>query len=92
MWVIVFGYGGTAVEVIDDKALGLPPLDMKLAGDLIARTRVARLLEAYRDVPAARETEVALVLVKLSQLSADLPEIRELDINPLLVRDRICDR
>jgi acetyltransferase len=82
--VIVFGYGGTAVEVIDDKALGLPPLDMKLASDLIARTRVARLLRAYRDVPAARETDVALVLVKLAQLAADLPEIHEFDINPLM--------
>jgi acetyltransferase len=82
--VIVFGYGGTAVEVIGDKAVGLPPLDMKLAGELIARTRVARLLRAYRDVPAARETEVALAVVKLAQLAADLPEIRELDINPLL--------
>ena len=82
--VIVFGCGGTAVEVIDDKALALPPLDMKLAGDLLARTRVSRLLEAYRDVPAARKDEVALVLVKLAQLVADLPEIRELDINPLL--------
>jgi acetyltransferase len=82
--VVVFGYGGTAVEVISDKALALPPLDMKLAADLVARTRVARLLKAYRDVPAARETDVALVLVKLAQLAADLPEIRDLDINPLL--------
>ena len=40
--VILFGRGGTAVEVIDDKALALPPLDLKLAADLIARTRVAR--------------------------------------------------
>jgi acetyltransferase len=82
--IIVFGYGGTAAEAIDDKALGLPPLDMNLAADLIARTRVARLLKAYRGVPAARETEVALLLVKLAQLAADLPEIRALDINPLL--------
>ena len=51
--IVVFGTGGTAVEVIDDKAIGLPPLDMKLAQDLIARTRVSRLLRAYRDVPAA---------------------------------------
>ena len=51
--VIVFGRGGTAVEVIDDKALALPPLDLKLARDLIARTRVSRVLKAYRDVPAA---------------------------------------
>jgi len=82
--VIVFGRGGTAVEVINDKALALPPLDLKLAHDLIARTRVSRVLKAYRDVPAARENEVALVLVKLAQLAADLPEVRELDVNPLL--------
>ena len=53
--VIVFGRGGTAVEVINDKALALPPLDIKLARELIARTRVSRLLKAYRDVPAADE-------------------------------------
>jgi acetyltransferase len=82
--VVVFGWGGTAVASIDDKALALPPLDLNLARDLIARTRVARLLRAHRNVPAAREDEVALVLVKLAQLAADVPEIRELDINPLL--------
>ena len=82
--VIVFGRGGTAVEVIDDVALALPPLDLRLAHELIGRTRVSRILKAYRDVPAADERAVALVLVKLAQLAADIPEIRELDINPLL--------
>jgi acetyltransferase len=82
--VIVFGHGGTAVEIIDDKALALPPLDLQLAGDLIARTRVSRLLRAYRDVPAVKPDAVALALVKLAQMAADIPEIRELDINPLL--------
>jgi acetyltransferase len=82
--VIVFGRGGTAVEVINDKALALPPLDINLAKNLIARTRVSRRLAAYRDVPAAKQDEIALVLVKLAQLAADIPEIRELDINPLL--------
>jgi acetyltransferase len=82
--VIVFGHGGIAVEVIDDKAIALPPLDLKLARDLIGRTRVSRLLRAYRRVPAVDETQLALVLVKLAQIAADLPEIRELDINPLL--------
>ena len=82
--VIVFGRGGTAVEVIDDKALALPPLDLRLAHDLISRTRVSRILKAYRDVPAADERAVALVLVKLAQLAADVPQVRELDINPLL--------
>jgi acetyltransferase len=82
--MILFGRGGTAVEVIDDKALALPPLDLKLARDLIARTRVSRLLGPYRDVPAADRDAVALVLVKLTRLAADLPEVREIDVNPLL--------
>ena len=82
--VVVFGRGGTAVEVIDDRALGLPPLDLALAEDLIGRTRVARRLAAYRDVPAADQRAIALTLVKLAQLAADLPQVRELDINPLL--------
>ena len=82
--VIVFGRGGTAVEVIGDKALALPPLDLALARELITRTRVARVLKAYRDVPAADEGAIALLLVKLAQLAADLPELRELDLNPVL--------
>ncbi len=82
--VVVFGRGGTAVEIINDKALALPPLDLKLARDLIERTRVSRLLRAYRDVPAVKQDAVATVLVKLAQMAADIPEIRELDINPLI--------
>lgn len=82
--VIVFGRGGTAVEIINDKALALPPLDLPLARDLIERTRVSRLLRAYRDVPAVKQDAVAMVLVQLAQMAADIPEIRELDINPLL--------
>jgi acetyltransferase len=82
--VIVFGCGGTAVEVINDKALALPPLDLTLARELVARTRVARVLKAYRDVPAADEGAIALMLVKVAQLAADLPEVRELDLNPVL--------
>ena len=75
--VIVFGRGGTAVEVIDDKVLALPPLDLRLAHEMIGRTRVSRILKAYRDVPAADERAVALVLVKLAQLVADVPGIRD---------------
>jgi acetyltransferase len=82
--VIVFGQGGTAVEVISDKALALPPLDLALARSLIARTRVSRILKAYRNVPAADERAIALLLVKLAQLAADFPEIREIDLNPVL--------
>ena len=82
--VIAFGHGGTGVEIIDDKALALPPLDLQLARDMIARTRVARLLGAYRGVPAVEPDAVAMVLVRLAQMAADIGEIRELDINPLL--------
>jgi acetyltransferase len=82
--VVVFGHGGTAVEVIKDKALALPPLDLKLAHELIADTRVSRVLKAYRNMPAADVDAAALVLVKLARLAADLPEIREIDLNPLL--------
>ncbi|MFO1115030.1 MAG: bifunctional acetate--CoA ligase family protein/GNAT family N-acetyltransferase [Beijerinckiaceae bacterium] len=82
--VIVFGRGGKAVEIIEDRALALPPLDLSLAHDMIRRTRVANILEFYRDVPRADVDAVALTLVKLAQLAADVPEVRELDLNPLL--------
>jgi acetyltransferase len=82
--VVVFGRGGTAVEIINDKALALPPLDLQLARSLIERTRVSRLLRGYRDVPAVKQDAVAMVLVEIAQMAADIPEIRELDINPLL--------
>ncbi len=85
--VIVFGHGGVAVEIVKDKAIALPPLDQTRALDLIARTRISRLIDGYRNVPAARRDEVARVLVRLSQLAADIPEILEIDINPLLADD-----
>jgi len=81
---ILFGHGGTAVEILDDKALGLPPLNLKLAHQLISQTRIYKLLQGYRDVAAADLDEIAMVLVRLSQLIVDLPEVEELDINPLL--------
>lgn len=82
--VVVFGRGGTAVEVVNDKALALPPLDLSQARALIARTQVSRLLKAYRDVPAVQLGAVELTLAKLARMAIDLPQIRELDINPLL--------
>jgi acetyltransferase len=79
------GHGGVAAEVIDDKALALPPLDPVLAEDALARTRVDRLLRGYRDRPPAARGAVGEAMVHLSQLIADVDEIAELDINPLLV-------
>ncbi len=86
--VLLFGYGGIAVDRIQDAAIGLPPLNMALAQDMMRRTRVHRLLEAYRDRPPAALDAIALTLMKLSQAVIELPEIVELDINLLLADDR----
>jgi acetyltransferase len=81
---LLFGQGGTAVEVIADKALALPPLNMMLARTMISQTRVWRQLKGYRDHPPAALDQVALTLVQLSQMISDIDEIVDLDINPLL--------
>ncbi len=83
--ILMVGHGGVAAEVIDDKALALPPLDLVLAEDVLSRTRVDRLLRGYRDRAPAARGAVAEAMVRLSQLIADVDEIAELDINPLLV-------
>jgi acetyltransferase len=85
--VILFGRGGTAVEVIADRAVALPPINMSLARHLISRTRVFRLLKGYRDRPAADFDAICLTLIQVSHLIVDRPEIIELDINPLFADD-----
>jgi len=82
--VILFGHGGTAVEVIADRAVALPPLNTALARDVISRTRISKLLAGFRDRPAADLDAICGVLMRTAQLIADVPEIVELDINPLL--------
>ena len=86
--VLLFGQGGTSVEVVADRAIALPPLNRVLARELISRTRVTRLLAGYRDHPPAQLDAIADVLIALSQMLADLPELAELDINPLLADER----
>ena len=86
--LLMFGAGGTAVEVVRDTAHALPPLDLKLARDLMRQTRVWHLLQGYRDRPAANIENVAEALVRLSYLVAHHPEIREIDINPLLADEK----
>jgi len=82
--VLLFGAGGTAVEVVADRAVALPPLNAPLAHALVQRTRIAKLLAGWRDVPPADVDAVVRVLTTLSQLLADEPRITEIDINPLL--------
>jgi acetyltransferase len=82
--IMLFGQGGTSVEVVADRAVGLPPLNDPLAQALINRTRVARLLQGWRDVPAADIDAVIGVITALSDLLAREARIAEIDINPLL--------
>jgi acetyltransferase len=83
--VVLFGEGGIAVEVIADRAVALPPLNRALAADLVGRTRIARRLRAYRNLPAARLSDLEDTLVRLSRLAVEVDAVAELDINPLLV-------
>ena len=82
--VISFGSGGTTVEILADTALSLPPLNRRLANDLVRRTRAARLLEAHRNVPAADHDALIDVLLAVSSMACELPWIQEMDINPLI--------
>ncbi|MCW5636612.1 MAG: GNAT family N-acetyltransferase, partial [Rubrivivax sp.] len=82
--VILFGAGGTRVEVVADRAVALPPLNEPLARALVARTKVAKLLAGWRDVPPADAAALHGTLIALARLVADEPRIAELDINPLL--------
>ncbi len=86
--VIVFGQGGVTVEVADDYSVGLPPLNLVLARDLVERTRVARLLAGYRNRPAVNMDALLAALVQVSRMVSDIPEIVELDLNPLLADAR----
>lgn len=82
--LMMFGAGGTAVEVLHDTAHALPPLDLNLARDLMRQTRIWRLLQGYRDRPPVDLDRIALILVRLAYLAARHPEVREIDINPLI--------
>ena len=82
--LVAFGQGGTAVEIMRDTSLELPPLNALLARRLMARTRVWQLVQGYRGKPSANIEAIVEMLIRLGQLAADQAEIRELDINPLL--------
>ena len=82
--VVLFGQGGTAVETIADRAIALPPLNLNLARELVARTRVARLLRGGRGRAPADMDALGLALMRVAQMIVDIPEIVEMDINPLL--------
>ncbi len=82
---IMFGQGGTGVEIYRDIAVGLPPLNRVLARRLMEQTKVYSLLQGYRNKPPVNLALLEEYLVRFSQMIIDFPEIREVDINPLAV-------
>ena len=83
--VISFGAGGTAVEIFADSRVALPPLNEYLSRELIRGTRAARFLQQFRNLPEADICKLTDVLQRISEIACELPEVQELDINPLLV-------
>jgi acetyltransferase len=85
--VILFGMGGIFTEVLKDRALGLPPMNRHLANRLMQETKVFTLLKGYRNRRPADMEQLEEIIIRLSQLLIDFPEISELDMNPLLIKD-----
>ncbi len=83
--VITFGEGGTRVEVQKDRAIALPPLNTFLARDLIRSTRVSSYLGEFRSMPPVNMEALELILLRVSEMVCELPWLKELDINPLIV-------
>jgi len=88
--VIVFGAGGTMVELIADSAMELPPLNRFLARQLIERARVAGTLGAWRGAPPIQIEALEALLIRVSEMACELPQLREMDINPVLADDQGC--
>ncbi len=82
---ISFGLGGTMVEILKDNAVALPPLNAYMVEQMIAKTKAAKYLETFRQLPAANKKALIDVLLNISTMVSELPEILELDINPLIV-------
>jgi len=83
--VITFGAGGTAVEIMGDRAVTLPPLNTFLVKELIHGTRIARMLGAFRNMAPANIAALEDVLLRVSEMVCELPLLKEMDINPLIL-------
>ncbi len=83
--IITFGAGGTAVEVLSDRAVSLPPLNQHLVENLISSTRVSKMLKTFRNLPAVDMEGLETLLLRVSEMVCELPWVREMDINPLII-------
>ncbi len=88
--LVVFGLGGIATDLLGDHSARLSPLTDADARDLISSVRAARLLDGYRGQPGANTAALADVLLRVSRLADDLPEVAELDLNPVIARADGC--
>jgi acetyltransferase len=86
--VILFGMGGIGVELFKDYSIGLPPLNTTLIRRIMEETKVYQLLKGYRNVPPANLKLLEETMVLFSQLLVDFPQIKEIDVNPLLINEK----
>jgi acetyltransferase len=85
--VISFGAGGSNVEIMQDRAIALPPLNKFIARGLISKTRIQKLLGPFRNMPAVKFEDIERILLSVSEMVCELPEICEMDINPLIANE-----
>lgn len=86
--VILFGLGGQLVEVFQDRALGFPPLNSTLARRLMEQTKIYQALQGVRGRKSVDLAQLEQILVKFSHLIVEYPQIKEIDINPLLASEQ----
>jgi acetyltransferase len=86
--IISFGAGGTEVDLLEDRALGLPPLNTLIIQTMIGHTRVARRMEARNQIPSMNRDALTAILLRVSELVCEVPEIISLEINPLIGNDQ----
>ena len=85
---ILFGMGGVGAELFKDYSIGFPPLNTTLIRRMLEETKVYQLLRGYRNIPPANLKLLEEVLLRFSQLLIDFPQIREIDLNPLLISEK----
>jgi acetyltransferase len=86
--VILFGMGGVGVELFEDFAIGIPPLNQTLVRRMIEETKIYQLLKGYRNEPPANVKLLEEILVRFSQMLVDFPQLKEVDINPLFINEK----
>jgi len=85
---VMCGFGGILAEIIKDSEFAAAPIGLSEALDLISHLKNQKLLDGFRSFPAVDRKQLANILVRLGQIGLDYPQIKEIDINPLLNGDQ----